>query len=71
MFIVTEYAALNKNSAKSFCVVLFLFFVLFFLFYKNFQIRTPWCNAQGTKPVTIERERKHFSKLLSGESGHV
>ena len=28
-----------------FFVLLFFFCVLCFLFYQNFQIRTPWCNA--------------------------
>ena len=35
----------------------FLCVVLVFLFYQNFQIPTPWCNAQvSSEPVKIESE---------------
>ena len=47
-----------------FCVALFFFvcvcFFFFVFFYQNFQIRTPWCNAQvWAKPVKIERKNKN------------
>ena len=35
----------SSYSAKSFCVVLFFLCCFCFLFYQNFQICTPWCNA--------------------------
>ena len=47
----------QKFSQKFLCC--FVFCVVFvFLFYQNYQIRTPWCNAQvWTKPETIERKK--------------
>ena len=57
------HSLFKQKFSQKFCVVffvLFCFFVLFllFLFYQNFQIRTPWCNAQvWAKPVTIERKK--------------
>ena len=39
----SEYFAIIFAKRDRFCV--FFFVVLCFLFYQNFQIRTPWCNA--------------------------
>ena len=49
----------KKKSAKSFCVfcVVLCFLCCFcFLFYQNFQIRTPWCSSMS-ESVKIERKK--------------
>ena len=45
-----------------FCVI--LFFLCCFLFYQNFQIRTPWCNAHMyEQPVKIESKKDRRGAL--------
>ena len=70
-----EFRALlfkQKFSQKFLCFFCcFVFCVLFvFLFYQNFQIRTPWCNAQvWAKPVKIERKKERKVMLHTKHQG--